>query len=271
MWSTPCLPNGTLFLKLPDTAAVSWLLESWHGQSGWSDICKGHENDSSKWEKQRPGCHFHLAVRLWAAKSKSSRSKLYKHKVVVDAYRLLAHKAVVAAEYAAAVAVRLAGRLLLVVAIKEWKGGSQIELILRLEKMRENHTVCVKIETLEMAWNGQIKVSSTHPVWCNRIWPGNATGHRTRAFPGPPRGHGKALYLWTSLKLGWGSGYSSGIGAVRGSIDLFGRCHWVGHHRCRCERRGVLRLCSGRVGRRPLVGHRVRQCLWYSLGWAYFC
>ena len=71
--------------------------------------------------------------------------------MVVDAYRLLAHKAVVAAEYAAAVAVRLAGRLLLVVAIKEWKGGSQIELIPRLEKMGENHTVCVKIETLEMA------------------------------------------------------------------------------------------------------------------------
>ena len=55
--------------------------------------------------------------------------------MVVDAYRLLAHKAVVAAEYAAAVAVRLAGRLLLVAAIKEGMGGSQIELTLRLENM----------------------------------------------------------------------------------------------------------------------------------------
>ena len=48
--------------------------------------------------------------------------------MVVDAYRLLAHKAVVAAEYAAAVAVRLVGRRLLVAAICEGKGGSQIEL-----------------------------------------------------------------------------------------------------------------------------------------------
>ena len=46
--------------------------------------------------------------------------------MVVDAYRLLAHKAVVAAEYAAAVAVRLVGRRLLVAAICEGKGGSQI-------------------------------------------------------------------------------------------------------------------------------------------------
>ena len=52
--------------------------------------------------------------------------------MVVDAYRLLAHKAVVAAEYAAAVAVRLVGRRLLVAAICEGKGGSQIELKLML-------------------------------------------------------------------------------------------------------------------------------------------
>ena len=52
--------------------------------------------------------------------------------MVVDAYRLLAHKAVVAAEYAAAVAVRLVGRRLLVAAIYEGKGGSQIELELML-------------------------------------------------------------------------------------------------------------------------------------------
>ena len=52
--------------------------------------------------------------------------------MVVVAYRLLAHKAVVAAEYAAAVAVRLVGRRLLVAAIIEGKGGSQIELELML-------------------------------------------------------------------------------------------------------------------------------------------
>ena len=78
---------------------------------------------------------------------------------MVDAYRLLAHKAVVAAEYAAAVAVRLVGRLLLVAAIKEGKGGSQIEVILKLEKGRENHIE--KIATLEMTPYGQIEVNST--------------------------------------------------------------------------------------------------------------
>ena len=45
---------------------------------------------------------------------------------MVDAYRLLAHKAVEAAE--SADAVRLAGRRLLVAAIRNLKGSSQIEL-----------------------------------------------------------------------------------------------------------------------------------------------
>lgn len=47
-----------------------------------------------------------------------------------------------AAEYAAAVAVRLAGRLLLVVAIKKGKGGSQMELIMMLEKIEALETSC---------------------------------------------------------------------------------------------------------------------------------
>ena len=71
--------------------------------------------------------------------------------MVVDAYRLLAHKAVVAAEYAAAVAVRLVGRRLLVAAICEGKGGSQIELKLML--VPNHQRACKTILELRLTKN----------------------------------------------------------------------------------------------------------------------
>ena len=61
--------------------------------------------------------------------------------MVVDAYRLLAHKAVEAAE--SADAVRLAGRRLLVAAIRNLEGSSQIEL--KLQETSENHMTSINI------------------------------------------------------------------------------------------------------------------------------